>query len=211
MYFQVPILLSVQVGDSLTWEAVKLIVQSQYNLATLGVTILVGVAGLLMVGTWVYNIHFERRRIESIVKSAQKELFNSIQEDFSRHKTEVDRVLKKTMIEFEKLLDSKMKIVDAETYRLHARDAEQEKSYEVAALWWARSIPYYEDAIQAEMIRVAVERLKWNLEQCESMDGNTVVEIKDCISSIPKMLFREKKDIETKLRQLSQAAIAEKE
>jgi hypothetical protein len=93
-------LLSVQVGDSLNWETAKLIIQSQYNLAALGVSILVGVAGLLMVGTWVYNIHFERRRIESIVKSAQKELFNSTQEDFNKHKTEVDRVLENTMIEF---------------------------------------------------------------------------------------------------------------
>jgi hypothetical protein len=104
-----------------------------------------------------------------------------------------------------------MKIVDAETYRLHARDAEQEKNYEAAALWWARAIPYYEEAKQDMLMRGAVVGLKLNLKQCESMDGDTIGEIKECISSIPKMLFFEKKDIETKLSQLSEALKAKKE
>jgi len=204
-------LLSVQVGDSLNWETAKLIIQTQYNLALYGVTILIGVSVLIVGASWLYNLYFERRQIESVMQSKKLELSSSIKKDFSEYQVKMKEGLAEARIELEKSLDNKMKGVEGEICRLHAMAAEQEKMPDIGALSWARSIPNFAASRDDELLEVGVEGLVRDLEQCKSLDGKSIGEIKACTSSIPKMLFLEKIDIERRLGQLSEAPEVKKE
>ena len=205
-------------GDSLNWETVKLIINSQHNLAVIGISVLVGVALLIV----IINIGIIKDKVMRDMKKTMKKTIKELKDDFKamedRVEKEVDGKLedvdKKMQLTDEKMkLDNKlmgeeMALFDAEKSRLFALTAHQAGVFNKEAYWWARAIIGYANpkVDYKDMIKLSVDSVIESLEKCieekQKLKDEDRKEIEEALSHIPDTLDREKKKIEDLLKKL---------
>lgn len=61
-------------SEQLTWDMAKQIIQSQSNLATISIMVLVAVGVGLMGASWVHNLFLRRYEIENAIESFKSEI-----------------------------------------------------------------------------------------------------------------------------------------
>lgn len=181
-------------SEELSWDMIKQIIQTQYNLAALGITVLVGVAFLLMLLSFFKG----RRELESLkleIATKAEEVFESlvpkIKDEIVKMEKEVKESVKKELTAFE-----------AAKARLFALISEDRGFWDVAAGWWSDAIENYAKIKNEKLVRIAVNALSRNLGKCETLEDDRKKEIKDKLFWIPPILSAEKKQIEEKLNEL---------
>ncbi len=211
------LLTSPVLGDSLNWETAKLIINSQHDLAAIGISVLVGVALLIV----LINTYVGKRELSKNIKSLNSQISTNVEEMKKKIEKKGEKVFEGlTQRLDEKLEDKSEKMreeteksmsfmelwISGETSRLHAKNAELRKFWDSAALWWSRAIESFAEAKKQKLLRGAVNGLIRNLEMCEKLDEEKKEEIKKCLSDIPDILSTEKGSIERRLDKLSSKA-----
>lgn len=191
--------------EQLSWDIMKQIVQSQYNLAAYGLMAVIAVAVLVAGGSWVTTFYLSRREVRRIIESLRSEMRSAREEDFAelekRIKEEIDK-LKKMVEEDTK---DKIELFDAEKARLFALSGQNAQLWSRAAYWWAKAIKRYTELNQDELVRVSVDGVIKNLNKCERLKDADKKDIEKYISFIPNILEKEKEKIEAKLAELSKS------
>jgi uncharacterized protein (UPF0212 family) len=171
------------------------IIQAQQHLATFGVTILLGVAGFLLVATWIWNFVEHRRAMNEAVSRAKADIERATTEFV---KAEVTRVLG----EYRKEIDSSMHMFEGDKCRLFALLCGQREMWNSAARWIATSIPQYAAVGQDALVRMCVDLLEIDLNRSDHMPTDDKAMIEECLRSVPLLLRPEKERIAKKLGQL---------
>lgn len=69
-------------------------------------------------------------------------------------------------------------------------------------VWWGYAIQGYAKAGLTNLLRVCIDGLSKDLEQCEKLKDDSKKEIRESLSFIPEILQKEKEQIEDKLDKL---------
>ena len=198
----------------LTWDMAKQIIESQHNLAMWGITTLVGLAVLLVAGSWIWNFLLRRHELQRAIESLKSEIFTKGKEDFAKlsertkddigkMKKEIEKNVGERMTRFDKTVEERMMLFDAEKARLFAITTYQTKKYETAAVWLAEANEDYDKAGgQEDMLRKCVDTLNASLGGCKKLSESDKQEIKKCLPFIPEILKKEKEQIEDWLKKL---------
>lgn len=210
MFVNILLAANLQGTEQLSWDTIRLIIQSQSNLAQsqsnlamYGITVLVAVAVLLAGASWVTNFYLVRRELRRAIESLRSEITASREENYGRLASLMRDEVEKMKKAVEESVQQKMKSFDADKARLFALSAQQGQVWESAAFWWAIAIKGYLEVKKDALVRISVDNVIENLERCERLEDDTKKEIERYISSIPRILEEEKKQIETKLNELS--------
>jgi len=182
-------------------------------MALIAMAVLVGVAGLLMAGTWIWNFYLSRRKLDDAINDLKREITSHGEKAFEEHRKKAEEMfgdlsktieseVEKAKIEIGETVEQKVISINAETARLHARVAGQEKSWETCALWWSRAIREYARCGQDALLSVAVGGCEEALNECEKLEDKDREEIRDSLPYIPSTLFLKKGWIEKKLDEL---------
>lgn len=191
----------------LTWDMAKQIIQTQSNLAMVAITILVGLAVLLLAGSWIWNIFLRKHELEKAIKSLKSEILCEGKKDFARLKKEISDEANKMTQEVEKNISSQLTALKAEKARIFAFINQQNNEWAEAAAWWADALVEYVKCKDDYTLRLVVNAIRRTLEECEkqkmSLSKNQRGRIKECLPYIPKILGEEKEEIEDKFNKLS--------
>jgi hypothetical protein len=115
----------------------------------------------------------------------------------------IEEEIEKVKKEVEKSVEERIELLEGEKARLFAISGELGKVWDTAASWWAVATESYTKVGQNELVRVSVDKIIENLEKCERLADDYKNKIEECVSSIPEILAREKKQIQAKLAELS--------
>ncbi len=189
-------------SEQLSWDMAKQIIQSQSNLAIIGISVLVGIAVLLMAGSWIWNFGLNKRKLKKAIESLKSEIATKEEENFIKLTKRLEDRVEKIKQEIEKSITERMILFDAEKARLFAFANGQVKGWENAVGWWATAIKGYAKAGEEKLLRVTVDALNMDLGKCEKLEDDKKKQIKNCLFSIPEFLQKEKKQIEGKLNKL---------
>lgn len=111
--------------------------------------------------------------------------------------------------EIEKSLEERLMLFNADKARLFALVSEERNWWGTAASWWATALVNFTEAETKDqgMLRIVTDRVYRALKECErskvSLNEEQKKNIKKCLSSIPEILEREKKQIQDKFNKLS--------
>lgn len=202
MFTSVPLVTNVAESQQLSWDIAKQIIQSQSNLAIYGITALVGVAILLMAGSWIWNIYLRRHELERAIEFLKSEITIKLKEDFTKLTKRFNDEAVKMREEIEKSVEERMILFDAEKARLFGLSCIDSKSWESGAAWWAEAITGYAKGENEHAVRMAVDGLDLVLGKCEKLKDSDKEEVKKCLPFIPEILREEKEQIEDKLKKL---------
>ncbi len=191
--------------EQLSWDIMKQIVQSQYNLAVYGLMAVIAIAVLVAGGSWVTTFYLSRREVRRIIKSLRSEMRSAREEDFA----ELEKRIKEEIGKLKKMVkedtEYKIEVFDAEKARLFALSSEHAQLWSRAASWWAEAIKRYSELNEDALVRVSVDSVIQNLNKCERMEDADKKKIEKYISFIPNILKEEKEKIEAKLAELSKS------
>lgn len=190
------IIAETQQPEQLSWDMAKQIIQTQNNLAIFSVTVLVGMAILLLAGTWIYNVYLNKRRLKNIVENLKKE----ITEKLTKY---AEDAIKIEVNKLEKSINENLMNFDAEKSRLFALVCKGADLYPHACVHWADAIIKYAKIKDDYFLRVSVDALNTHLTKCEGLTPKQIADIKNCLSFIPEILEKERKQIEDKLNKIS--------
>ncbi|MBA7494992.1 hypothetical protein ES702_05571 [subsurface metagenome] len=186
----------------LSWDMAKQIIQTQSTLAMVAITVLVGVALLILAGSWIWHFRLHKRELEEAVESLKAKLTAEGKRDFMQLTKRVNDEVEKIKKEIEKSVEERIILFSAEEARLFAFANVQLKDWEGAVGWWADAIVGYAKAGQKSLLRVAVDALNDYLGQCKKLEDDDRKTIKKSLSSIPEILREEREQIEDKLKKL---------
>lgn len=193
------IIAQAQQPEQLSWDVAKQIIQTQNNIAIIGISVLVGVAVLLLGGTWIYNVYLNTRRLNNIADNLSKKIAIDLTKKADEIiKTEIDKMKE----EIKKDLDEKLILFEAEKARLFALSCKQSNNWESCGDWWATAIINYAKVKIDKGIRISVDALNTALDKCEKLDAEKKKNIEKCLDYIPSILDKERKEIEAKLKKL---------
>lgn len=201
MFATIPFMIERPESGQLSWDTVKLIIQSQHNLAIYGITALVAVAILIAGASWFTNFYLVRRELEETIDSLWSELTTK-EEDFKKTAESIKENAEKMMKETKKDIEEKLIAFDADKSRLFAISAFQMGAFESEAYWWANAIKGYAESNAPGLLRIAVDRLNDALGKCKKLKDRNRKQIKEGLSFIPIILRDEKEQIENKLKGL---------
>jgi hypothetical protein len=202
MFVNIPFVIDLPESQQLSWDMAKQIIQSQSNLAIFGITVLVGIAVLVMASSWIWNFFIHKHELKKVVEGLKSEI-TTWENELSKKLTETikDEIVK-IKKEIEDSIEAKMILFDADKARLFALTSQQSEIWESGALWWARAIPLYVKANAVHLVRISVDRLNLALKKCEKLENDHKKEIIKHLSFIPEILQDEKEQIEKKLNEL---------
>ena len=197
----------------LTWDMAKQIIQTQSNLAIIAITVLVGLAVLLLAGSWIWHFRLHKRELEEAIKSLKAALTAEGKRDFmeltkrdndelEKIKKEIEKSVEQKMTQFDKTVKERMTLFDAEKARLFAYAAFQLENYEGTAVWFAQAIKGYAKIGEEDILRTCVDLLNGTLAACKKLSESDKQKIKKCLPFIPEILQKEKEQIEDKLNEL---------
>lgn len=182
-------------AEQLSLDVAKQLIQSQHNLATIGISVLVGIAVLLMAVTWLWNFYLHKRELERAIETLKSEITaradERIKDEVGKMENEIKESIAKSLTKF-----------DADKARLFAITAGQEKVWEAQVSWWAKAIEGYAKTEQEHLLRVAVDALNDALKKCETLKADRKEDVKKYLSFIPEILQQEKEQIEKRLNEL---------
>lgn len=197
----------------LTWDMAKQIIQTQSNLAMVAITVLVGLAVLLVAASWIWHFRLHKRELQEAVESLKAaltaegkrdlmELTKRVNDEVEKIKKEIEKSAEERITRFDKNIKEKMILFDAEKARLFALSCINTKLWENAVNWCAEAIIGYAEVGQEEMLRIIVDALNDCLDYCKKLKDDVRERIKKSLSSIPKTLRKEREQIEDKLKKL---------
>ena len=202
MFANVPLVTTLAESEQLSLDMAKQIIQSQHNLAMIGISLLVGIAVLLLAGSWIWHFRLHKRELEEAVESLKSALIAEAKKDFMELTTRVKDEVEKMKKEIEKSVEERLIVFDAEKARLFALATYQMKEYEATAAWFAEAIGGYAKTRQEGLLRVCVNALISNLAVSKKLSESDKQRIKKCLPFIPEILKKEKEQIEDKLKKL---------
>ena len=206
MFVNILLIMSLSESEQLSWEIAKEIIDNQTTVATWGITILVAVLLFIMAVSWFWNYRLHKREvdmaIEKAIASFKKELAAKQEEDYTKLAEENKNELKGIKQEIEKSLKEELIKFDAEKARLFALVNQQRGAWEQAVTWWAEAIEGYAKTGKEKGIRISVDALNKDLDECKKLKGDYKKKIKKHLSFIPEILDEEKRQIEKKLNKL---------
>lgn len=199
MFRMLPILLAEGQIEGPTWEMLQEVIEAQRYMSMFGIAIMVGVAALVVGGSWAANFFFLRRRIDAAIGGKVSKLEGRFEEMAEKLKQTLDGQMKAAESELATVIQRQLDFVEGEMARLHARDAEQEGAWGTAALWWARAIEPYAKAEQAHLLRVAVNGLQRMVKKeawtTTILREANLEQIKSTLEHIPAELWPERDEI----------------
>lgn len=184
-------------SEQLSWDTTRLIIQSQSNLAMYGIMVIIGVAALVAGASWFTNFYLVRYELKKTIESFNSEIIE-IEKNL---KDEVEKMEKKVVKAVENLSEA-MIIFNAEKARLFAITNKQMGLWKNVVVWWGYAIQGYAKAGLTNLLRVCIDGLNEDLEQCEKLKDDSKKEIRESLSFIPEILQKEKEQIEDKLDKL---------
>lgn len=202
MFANTPLITTLAESEQLSWDMAKQIIQSQSNLAMIGITVLVGLAVVLLAFSWIWHFRLHKSELERAVESLKSEITTKVEEDFTKLTKGLDDKAGKTREEIEKSIAQRMRLFDAEKARIFAFANMQLKEWETGVGWWTEAIEGYAEARREDGLRIAVDGLRDTLEFCEKLEDDKREGIKKCLPLIPAILRTEKKQIEDRLNKL---------
>lgn len=188
---------TITTSEQPTWELFSTIIQAQSNIATIGITVIIGLAAIFVGASWLWNFYISRREITNAVNVAREEITNSLEDKFKKLSDEIKNEVLKIETTLNAIINDKMKSFNADQARLFALTAHQLGIWYVEAYWWAEAVLYFSILKYEGLLRISVESLKEALSKCTVFEfDETQTEIIDgCIPYIPDILNQEKKDI----------------
>lgn len=213
MFTSVPLVTNVAESEQLSWDMAKQIIQSQSNLAVIGISVLVGIAVLLLAGSWIWHFRLHKRELEEAVESLKSvltaegkkdfmELAKRVNGEIEKIKKEIEKSVDERMTLFDKTVAERMILFDAEKARLFALATYQMNEYETTAVWFAEAIEGYAKVREERLLRTCVDALNANLTVCKKLSESCKQRIKKCLPFIPEILKKEKEQVEDKLKKL---------
>ena len=199
MFVSITLVTNLSESEQLSWDVAKQIIESQGNLAMIGISVLVGITVLLVAGSLFWNFYLHKHELERAIKSFRSEITVMGEESFVKLTERIKDETEKMKETIEKSVAERMTLFDAEKARLFALTNEQMKIWENAVVWWAEAIEGYAKAGEENMLRTAVDALIWDLGKCKKFEDDDRKRIKECSLFIPKILEKEKEQIEEKL------------
>lgn len=170
----------------LTWEAAKLALQAQQNMASQGTSWLVGVTVVLLGFTAFYNFVLNRREMRRIIRSSTDMLSLEV----ATAKKAIDALRTETGAEMKMMqaaTESSIKKLEAEKARLFALVAESGKRWAASAMWWADAMRGFSGLPGFEgMVRVCAAGLGAALQKCSRFDIGEDRIIEAALPSVPK-------------------------
>lgn len=202
---------NITVPEDLSWDFFNTIIQSQSNLAMMGITAVIGIAVLLAGASWLYNFVISKRELKSEIdniKKSLKEEVQTIRKEVQTIREEMSTSIKDEMKKVEEntkdVIDKELTLINAESARVFAVVSENMNRWENAVDWWISAIKGYVDAKSEDMLRISVDALNSDLGKVELLDDEKIEDIKNCLSYIPDILNMERKEIKDKLENLKQ-------
>lgn len=182
-------------SEQMSRDIFRLIIQSQSNLATLGIMVVVAVAAIVAGASWFSNFYLVRRELKSTIEFIKSETATDVAKRIKDEVEKMERMVGKS-------LENRMTMFDAEKARLFAFANEQIGALETSVIWWAAAIEGYSKVGEERLLRVSVEALNSYLDKCKRLSEDSKKKIKNCFSFIPEILRREKNLIEYKLNNI---------
>lgn len=189
-------------SEPISWEMAKQIIQSQSNLAMLGITVLVGIAVLLMAGNWILNIYIHKQELQKITESLSKRIDKKQEEALENLTKKLEDNTAKIKKEVEESIDKRMILFDADKARLFALVNRQSEKWENSASWLATAIIDYAKIGKDKMLRISVDALNEDLKECKELKDKNKELIKKCLHFIPETLSKEREQIKETLNSL---------
>lgn len=211
MFASISLPADLAASESLSWDIAKQIIQAQHSLAIYGITVVVAVAASLMVAAWIRNFYLRRRELERAIESVKSGITSKVEEDFTKLTKRFNDQAVKMKDEIQRTIEERMILFDAEKARLFGLASEQVKNWEDAVDWWAEAIVGYAKAGEKNILRLVVDALNWDLDKCKKLKDDKKERIKKSLSSIPKILRKERDQIEDKLKKLPKEIMGESE
>ena len=213
MFASISLPTNLAVSESLSWDLAKQIIQSQHNLAMYGLTVLVGVAVVLLAGSWIWHFRLHKRELEEAIKSLKAaltaegkrdfmELTKKVNDELEKIKKEIEKNVEQRMTRFDKTGEERMILFNAEKARLFGFANAQLKAWEAAVSWWTEAVVGYAKMGEEKLVRAVVDMVIVGLDQCKKLEDDVREKIKKSLSSIPETLRKEREQIEDKLRKL---------
>lgn len=206
MLTSIPWTLNLSSPDSLSWETVKLIIDSQHKMAIYGITVIVILVGIAISASWLWNFYVNKHKMEETVKSLgmriTAEADKRIQKEIDKVKGEIEKSNEEKIKAFEAKIEKKMIGFDADKARLFALAAQQSKVWDKAAYWWSRAIVGYLLSNKDSLVRIAVDSTYKVLKACEYLEDEDRKAINDSVASIPEILAEEKEQILKRIKEL---------
>lgn len=187
--------LSVNSSAADQLELAKHIIQVQSNLMSFGITVLVGIAGIILAATWLYNLYVHKREILAISESLESEISSRVNERLSAEIKQVEEDLKKKT-------SRAILTFEAEKARIFGIISRNANEYRTSARWWAIAAKYFTMLDISVLIRASVMSLLDALNKCDNLAEEESKEINEALPSIPEILAVEKEMIRNRLRDL---------
>ena len=170
-------------------------VQWQQGLAMYGLTVVVAVASILLVATWVYNLRASNRLIHDTVEKAKLALQDETASFIEARFTSLSSKL-------EGEVDVKLHELKGESSRLFAIDCANNSTWYLAAGWWARAIVSYDKAGVDDLLRVAVDEMQHCLAAAVFLPKDARGEVVKALEHIPGILSKELNAIKERIETL---------
>ncbi len=176
-------------------ELAKQIIQAQSNLMGFGMAAVIGVAALLLVATWIYNLVIHKREISALRESIEAKVSSGVNERLQAEIKKVEDDLrqksKRTILTFE-----------AEKARIFGIITRNAHDYQTSAHWWAIAAKYFTMLDVPVLVRASIVSVWDALKHCESLQKGVGDEIAKILPVLPEILSLEKEKIAKQLQEL---------
>jgi hypothetical protein len=194
---------SIPLADQPSWDIFNTIIQSQNNIAMMGIMSVIGLATLLLAASFAAYYILVNRRINDAIRELRAEIESNKQKYkiFTEElRDENKKIIEKTI----ENIGKQFKIAESEMARLYALVSEQAGSYSASVNWWCDAITGYVQIKIDLLTRISIKQLIRILNKCDQLSEENIMSLKKCIPLIPDILDEEKKEIEGKLKHFEQ-------
>jgi len=196
------LIIALSESEQPSWEMLKLITDTQFNLAMYGTLLLIAIVGIIAGVTWGTSSWLARRQLRDAMKSLKSEMAKGRQEDFAKHTERITNEIEKAEKQVGASIEKKLILLHADQSRLYAYPNMQQKNWNQACNWLVTAIEGYVKIETGPGLRGAVDGLNLCLIKCDKLDDDTVRRVESCLPLIPGLLRKEREEIREKLDNL---------
>lgn len=201
MFANIPLVIDLSEAGQLSWDTIKLIIQSQHNLAMVGITVILGMAFLLAAGSWFANFYLVRRELKDTIKTMESKI-TAKEEEFKGLAKKIEEENNERITKIENRIEEVWMDLNTEKSRLLAISSGQDRIWDLSSYWWSEAARGYAEMQKPVSRRNSIDCLISALGFCTAMKDEDKERIRKNLSSIPKLLYLEKEKIEKRLSEL---------
>lgn len=190
-----PVAEQVEVSP-LTLDMAKQMLQSQANIATIGISVLTALGGVFAIYALVSYVFLRPRDIKRITDDVSAKLSEFEAKVSQRLLQQIKGQLDKVDKEAAERTSKALLIFELDQARLFAIGAHKDGQLPISAQWWAHLITLHKELEPGEALSVAVRSLRTVLEECKVLRGEERAEVEGCLPHIPKVFYHEKERIQ---------------